>query len=234
MKKIGETIWTIETKFKFMGADFGNRMTIVRLNNGGLLLHSPIKFDNKYLSQLKALGNVSYLVTPNNFHGMHIQDWQKHFPQAQHYSALNEKGAFPLSQLESDIDDNNLAVIRIQGLPKVNEYAFIHTSSKTLILTDLAFNVGTDVSWWTKVFFTLNGAYNVFGPTRLMRSMLSDPYALKLSMDDILFHDIQRVIVSHGKILESHAKPVLKHAFESLYVKQESKKFSSFSFSKCG
>ncbi len=234
MKKIDDNIWVIESDFKFMGADFGNRMTIIRLKDGSLLLHSPIKVKESYISQIKELGSVSYLITPNYFHGMHIADWQEYFPNATHYAPLEDKKTQSLSTLNTDLNDKNISVIPMQGLPKVNEYAFIHHPSQTLIFTDLAFNIGSNVSWWTKVFFSLNGAYNTFGPTRLMKSFLTDPQALESSMDNILRYDIHRVIVSHGHILNEDAKHTLQRAFQPLYAKKEAKKSRILALSKCG
>jgi len=230
MKKVDKDIWVIETKLKFMGADFGNRMTIIQLDDGSLLLHSPIKFSSELYAKIKKLGDVSFIITPNLFHGKFVNEWLNAFPLAKHYSPDESKNSLPLSSLSILTASKGLEAIHISGLPKVNEYAFIHKPSKTLILTDIAFNVGSNVSLWTKLFFKLNNAYNKFGPTRLMKSMLSDPYSFKLSMEEILSFNIDRVIVSHGNILEEQAKKALRSAFEPCYPKKQ----KPYVFSRCG
>jgi len=47
---------------------FTTRMTVVRLSNGDLFLHSPIKFDEGLANKLLGLGTVRHLVSPNQFH----------------------------------------------------------------------------------------------------------------------------------------------------------------------
>ncbi len=46
---------------------FTTRMTVVRLLNGDLFLHSPIKFDAALAEQLQELGQVRHLVSPISF-----------------------------------------------------------------------------------------------------------------------------------------------------------------------
>ena len=63
MKKIGKDIWVAETKFKLFGADFGNRMTVIRLNNRKLLLHSPVMISDVLLGAIRELGEVGFIVS---------------------------------------------------------------------------------------------------------------------------------------------------------------------------
>ena len=60
---------------------FTTRMTVVRLSNNDLLLHSPIKFDQKLAKELDGLGTVRHLVSPNQFHYAHIGEWARAFPE---------------------------------------------------------------------------------------------------------------------------------------------------------
>jgi hypothetical protein len=49
--------------------------TVVRLSNGDLFLHSPIKFDRTLAEELGKLGSVRHLISPNQFHYAHIGEW---------------------------------------------------------------------------------------------------------------------------------------------------------------
>lgn len=196
MKVIDKDIWVVETELKLFGAEFGNRMTVIRLSEGKLLLHSPVKISESLLGSVRELGEVGFIVTPNNFHGLFVEEWRKAFPQAKYFTAKEEKKtenlSFPLNSLRSEILGSSVEIIKIEGAPKVNEYVFIHTESNTLILTDLAFNIGADISFWSKMFFKLNDAFDKFGPSRLMKAMIVDPVALNSSLDKILAFDIRR------------------------------------------
>lgn len=237
MKIIDKNIWVAETKLKLFGAEFGNRMTVIRLSSGKLLLHSPVKISDSLLDSVRQLGEVGFIVTPNNFHGLFVEEWRREFPEAKYFTAKEVKEteslSFPLSSLRSEVLGASIEIIKIEGAPKVNEYAFIHKESNTLILTDLAFNIGTNISFWSKVFFKLNGTFDKFGPSRLMKTMIADPAALNSSIDKVLAFDISRVIVSHGNILESNARSTLKEAFFGL-ASNPIKSTERFSLSRCG
>ena len=60
---------------------FTTRMTVVRLSNGDLFLHSPIKFDERLAMELQGVGRVRHLVSPNQFHYAHIGEWARAFPE---------------------------------------------------------------------------------------------------------------------------------------------------------
>ena len=51
---------------------FTTRMTVVKLKNGDLFLHSPIAFDAALAKSLRSLGTVRHLVSPDQFHYAHI------------------------------------------------------------------------------------------------------------------------------------------------------------------
>jgi len=60
---------------------FTTRMTVVRLSNGDLFLHSPVKFDGRLAKELHGLGMVRHLVSPNQFHYAHIGEWARAFSE---------------------------------------------------------------------------------------------------------------------------------------------------------
>jgi len=237
MKSIDHNIWVVETAFTLFGAHLGNRMTVIRLSNGDLFLHSPVKITEEITDAVKRLGNVAYLVTPNRFHGLFVDAWRARYPQAKHLTAKevkeNDINTFSLDTLGNE-QLAEIEIIKIEGAPNVNEYAFLHKESGTLILTDIAFNIGADVPLWSKIFFKLNGSFNKFGPSRLMKAMISDPEALGSSVEKMLAFDLKRIIVSHGDIIQSNPRMAMKQAFCSGNASTLKKSKARFSFSSCG
>ena len=128
MKIIDKDIWVAETKLKLFGAEFGNRMTVIRLSSGKLLLHSPVKISDSLLDSVRELGEVGFIVTPNNFHGLFVEEWRREFPEAKYFTAKEVKEteslSFPLSSLRSEVLGESVEIIKIEGAPKVNEYVF--------------------------------------------------------------------------------------------------------------
>ena len=55
----------------------------------------------------------------------------------------------------------------------------------------------------------LNGVYGHFGPSRILRAMVKDRPALRAALDHIRMWDFDRVIVSHGEVLEYGGKQAM-------------------------
>ena len=88
-KPVAPNIGIIDGPFEYLTVGgvrlplpFTTRMTVVRLTNGDLFLHSPIKFDNRLANELQGLGTPRHLVSPNQFHYAHIGEWAEAFPAA--------------------------------------------------------------------------------------------------------------------------------------------------------
>jgi len=221
MRELGQGVWLVERGFKMLGAEFGNRMTIIRLVDGDLLLHSPVAWDEALAAQVRQLGKVRYLLTPNLFHGAHVAAWQAAFPEAQHCAVSGWQGKSALTHTE--INERlrqqwlpELETLVVGGIEKLNELACFHPASRTLILTDLCFNIPRSRTGWSRFFFSLNHAYGRFGPTRLMRSLIDDREALRLSIEQILNWDFERIVVAHGDAVESDGRAAMRQAFDFL------------------
>ena len=108
----------------------------------------------------------------------------------------------------------SIEIIPIQGLPKLSEYAIIHKPSRTLILTDLVFNVHEPMNGASRFFFKAYGAYERFGPTRLIQMMVKAPDLFRSSLQKICRADFDRVVMSHGRVLETNGMVEFKKAFD--------------------
>jgi hypothetical protein len=93
LRKLDENVWVAEQPLKFMGLAVGARMTVIRLADGGLWVHSPLRLTPERRQAVDALGPVRFLVAPNKYHHLFIGDWMAAYPHAQSYAApgLSEK-----------------------------------------------------------------------------------------------------------------------------------------------
>jgi hypothetical protein len=78
-------IWLREYPIRFAGCDFNARMSVVRLPDSNLLLHSPCHIDGPTKQAISSLGNVAYIVAPGSYHHLHITSAQAAFPRADTY-----------------------------------------------------------------------------------------------------------------------------------------------------
>src|SRR5215510_1786456 len=65
---VEDRIWTLDRPVWFGGVRLRARTTVVRLDDGSLLVHSPASPTDALAEALRALGPVRWLVVPNCFH----------------------------------------------------------------------------------------------------------------------------------------------------------------------
>ena len=84
------------------------------------------------------------------------------------------------------------------------------------MLTDLVFNVERGPKNRARLFHWLVGATGRFGPHRIIRLGIRDKAAARRSLDALLAWDFDRVVMSHGEVLESGGRARLEQAFAFL------------------
>lgn len=226
LRPLAPNLWVIDHPFRMMGLDLGTRTTIVRLTTGGLWMHSPGPLEQTLTEAIKALGPVYALVAPNAMHHLYLAQNRQAFPDAKVYLSpalppkLKEQFAYELLSDEAPEPwRQELTQHLVGGLPQLQEVAFFHPASRTLILTDLAFNIRHTDSWFTRLFMRFNGGYGRFGPTRIVRSLVKDRPALRTSLTRMQDWDFDRIIVAHGDVLESGGRQEMQtqYAWASIH-----------------
>ena len=220
MRQLHSDLWISDSPLRFLGLEVGARMTVVRLPDSTLMLHSPIAADPDLVREVKALGSVAYIVAPNLFHHLFAGEWQRACPEAQLYvaSGLEVKRAdLAIAGVLTDEPEAGWSGVVDQvvvgGFPFANEVAFFHRPSATLILTDLAFNIGPSSPRLTRAAFRLGGSYGRLSPTLLERILTKDRAAFRHSLERILAWPFDRVVVAHGEVSEKGGREELTRGY---------------------
>ena len=226
LHSIADDLWVAEQPLRYLGVALTTRMTIVRLANGALLVHSPIHLTDELRSVAESAGRVRFIVAPNRFHHLFVADWQRAYPDAQTFCApgLDTKradlkftailGDEPPSAWADEIDQ---AFMR--ALPPLNEIVFFHRKSRTVIFTDLLFNIARHESAYARFLLRLDGAFR--GPAiprsfrLLMRRRRVECVAF---LDRLLSWNFDRAILAHGTLIESGAKPMIERAWRFAHI----------------
>ena len=219
LQKIDANLWEISRPIKMPGLRMDHRMTVVRLGSGGLLLHSPVSFDTALAKALAELGPVEHLVAPSRYHDMYWTEWFREYPVAEFFCAPGVKGEHPELRFQHVLGSESapswageLETCLIRGIPKINEVAFFHKATRTLIVADLVFNLSTDQNILAKLFLKLNGIYGRVGCSRFFRAFIKDRAAFDRSIDEIFEWDFDRLVPGHGPVVERNGRVVLKQA----------------------
>lgn len=220
LETIAENIWGLRGPMRIpLFGDIGARMTVIRLKDGSLMLISPVKFGAEIKAKLQELGNVRYLVAPNSHHHLFLPHAKSAFPQARVYgpASLQEKRknipfADCLSEKENFPWSEEVAQLHIPGRAHIDEFVFFHRATKTMIVTDLLFNLREGKSFISRCALKMNNARG-FGMTKIGRYVFNDRKLLKEKVDQFIAWQPERIVVSHGEVVTSNGVGLLKNSF---------------------
>ena len=221
LRRLDQNLWVIDQPLRVGGLELGARTCVIRLGDGGVIVHAPGPRTAGLSREIAALGPVRALVAPNLLHHLFLAETANAFPQARVFGApgLREKlGGTRIDEVLAETPPalwaGQLDSLLVAGLPGLGEVVFLHRASHTLLCLDLCFNVRISSSWFTRVFMRMNGAYGRFGPSRAFRYvMMKDARAVRASIDRILAWDFERVTVAHGEVLETGGRDALRASF---------------------
>ena len=220
---LADNLWDYNAPLSILGMSLGHRMTVARLQNGALWVHSPVAYTPELATELAALGPVEHVVAPNAMHDTYLEGWFQAYPEARFHGARGFSKFRPDLKFTDQLGDTADAAWAdqfdqhmVRGMPRLNEVVFLHRPSRTLILTDLAFNLGSEMPLLSRVMLKINGCYNCFAASRLLRTTIKDRAALRASLDKILAWDFDRIVLSHGRNLDRGGRELLRNAYAFL------------------
>jgi hypothetical protein len=218
-------IWLCLYPISYMGTAFDARMTVIRLRDGSLMLHSPCPIDEQMEASLTALGPTAYLVAPGTYHYLHVASAKAAFPEAETFICPGiERKCRELKsdQLLGDIAPavwrGQLDQVLVRGSRWIREVAFFHRHTRTLILVDLVENFtgrtahanGALKLWWKYIF----NMWNNPKPAPEYQMGWFDRAAARSSLQAVLQWDFERVILAHGDLIETDARHRLERAWK--------------------
>lgn len=150
----------------FVGAETNTRMTVAKLSDGSLWIHSPIAWTNDVAAFLQQLGGrVGAIIAPNKYHYVSVDEWRERFPQASTFAepALRKKvkglaNTTALTNEPPELYGNEIDQTLCLGNPFFQEAVFFHKESRTAIFTDLIINRSVaGVPFFARLFLRADG-----------------------------------------------------------------------------
>jgi len=202
-----------------LGFRFPARMTLLPLERGRLALVSPVPIDEASAAAIAALGQVAFLIAPNLLHHLYLGDAARRYPDARVLapSALAEKRPeLRIAHALGDALPPELAaavdVVPIAGAPGIDEHAFFHRATRSLVLTDLVFNVTRPEGWLAHLLFHLGGTHGRLAASRIWRLKVVDRAAFAASIERLLRLPFDTLVMAHGEIVRDDARARLAQA----------------------
>jgi hypothetical protein len=220
-------MWLCTYPVRLAGTRFDARMTVVRLASGQLMLHSPCDITAAMGEEIAELGPVAHIVAPGNLHHMHVAAAQAAFPGAKTWICPGVERRSPHLKYDHVLGDappldwtDDMDQVLVRGARIMREVAMFHRASRTLILVDLIENftdatpqAGGALKFWFKYVLRM---WNHPRPAPEYRVSWSDRPAAARSVRRILAWDFQRIVLSHGDLIESAAREVAIKAWSEI------------------
>lgn len=235
LKPVTDGVWIVDGPvigFGYLGLKFPfpTRMTIVRLADGGLWLHSPTELSPSLKGEVDALGRIRHLIAPNRIHYWWLEEWFAAYPDATTYAApgvreqarrhgrftgynvdLEEDGAYPWS--------GEMEMLLVHG-GYLSEAVFFHLASRTLVMTDLIENYERDkiAHPFFRFVIGLSGAVDPDGkmPFDLRATFFMHRKQMAEAVRRMISWQPQRIIIAHGRWYRDNAVAELQRAFRWL------------------
>ncbi len=223
MQGLGEGIWLIDgSTVDVAGFKYSTRMAVIRLENGELVLWSPIELTAQITESVKSLGEVAHLVAPNSFHHIFLRDWLRAFPKANLYApaSFSERhNQVYVDTVIEDFDFNGEIKSFCYPTAMTDEAVLYHTKSKTIIFTDVLQNLPAKTfkgwrKWAAQLDLMTTGMPAVPRKFRLATRRKRARQVIQ----EMLENPIENIVIAHGECVFGNGRAHLFEAFKWLGI----------------
>ncbi|EKE72996.1 DUF4336 domain-containing protein [Gallaecimonas xiamenensis] len=223
MERIAENLWVAEgPSVPFFTLPYSTRMTLIRLADGRLWVHSPIALTPELKAEVDALGQVAYLIAPNQLHHLFLQAWQQQYPGALSFGTKGVMAKRPDLTFQHCLDQHftspwpEISALLFTGSKAMEEAVFLHQPSRTLIVTDLVENFAPET--FTPLKRRLAAWAGILAPNGKMPldwrlSFLFSKTQARRHVQQLLAWQPQRLIMAHGLMVQNQVPAFLARAF---------------------
>ena len=230
LELLGRDIWFADGGIvSFKGFDYPTRMAVVRMADGALWLWSPVEKTAALETEVRALGQVRHIVSPNKLHYLFLGEWQAAFPEAKLWATAETFRKCPDLHFAGALSDEAPAAWKGQvdqfyftNSPFMDELIFFHRASRTVIIADLS-QTFTEVfleshwPWWMRPIARLSKMMEGWGyPPIDYRISFRRRASARPKIRALIEEHPEHVIVAHGQIVRTGGEAFLRRAFSWL------------------
>ncbi|MET1755656.1 DUF4336 domain-containing protein [Novosphingobium sp. RD2P27] len=226
LKSLAPDLWIVDSgPISAMGLKLPVRMTVIRLRDGSLLLHSPTQYRDELAEELRAIGTVRHLVAPTVAHWTYVAEWQRAFPQAKTWAVPALRDRAQVHKAGVRIDGNLRSVTPVEWAGEIQqglvtggggfqEAWFFHKESETLILADLVQNLEPDkLPPVTAMLMRATVATRATSGVHVRAVLSLNKDEVKSAVRAMIATEPKRVIFAHGAFFTERGAEQLREAF---------------------
>jgi hypothetical protein len=215
-----DRIWALDRPVWFGGVRLRARTTVLRLDDGSLLLHSPAPPTQALAEELRALGPVRWLVVPNCFHHLGTPAAAALFPEAQVVGPASARDRNKALWIHLDIGDARfgeqlpeLETLPLAGVPFLDETVLYHRPTQTLLGADVVISACAKDHWTWRYAARITGCYERVRVPPDVRKTIADKAVVARSVQAMLAQPAERLIVGHAEVIEAGWRERLAEAW---------------------
>ena len=215
--EIADDVVVMSFPWPVFGIDFKRNVTLLRLSNGRVVIHSTADFTNEDIAAIRRFGEPGWLVEATVMHDTFAKRGGAALPGLPYLAPdgfTKASGMQTLSLSPPPTDwAGEIDVLKIEGT-RMNEHVFFHRRSRTLVVADLFFSFPEQTSGWPRFFVrNIMRLPRMFGISVFFRRLvINDKSSFARSMNTLLDWDFERLVVGHWKPIETGAKRAVEQA----------------------
>ncbi len=224
LRQLDDRLWTYEEPLRSVGVELGRIMTVIRLSSGGLFVQSPAELTSRLRAALDELGEVRFVAPASKLHGhLYMEQYAAAYPDVELLAAPGlpaRRSDLAFDHLLGDAPDPRWATdvdqVAVVGHRWLEEIAFFHPPSRTLILGDVGFHIGQTSPLPTRLVARALRIYRRVSPPIEFRYTIANEESFRRSIRRVLAWDFDRVIPGHGEIVETGGKRAVLEGYDWL------------------
>ncbi|HEY0254807.1 MAG TPA: hypothetical protein VGC41_24945 [Kofleriaceae bacterium] len=216
IEKLDDNVWRVEGRIK--SPPLHRVMTIARLSDGGLVVHSAVALDD--YAELDALGTVKYIVVPNGWHRLDAKTYVDRYPNAKVIAPRgSKKRVEKIVRVDaSSLDDRDVRVVDAAGTRGLEAVMIVKTGTRTtLVFCDVIFNMPHKRGVPGFVFKHITQSSGGVKFSRIARwFLIKDKPAFAAQLEQLASQDVARVIVAHHEVIRNDPSGELRRLASQL------------------
>jgi len=222
IEKREDNLWSVTGSLP--GMSLKRVMTVVRLDDGRLVIHSAVALDDDAMAEIEAWGRPGFLLVPNAFHRLDAPAYAQRYPDLKVLCPRgSRKKVGAVVRVDGHYDafpeDSMVELRYLDGLREVEGVMIVRSDEgSTLVFNDAVFNMPHGEGIPGFIFRHLTASTGGPRVTRLFRVLaVKDKAAFKADLKRLAdTPGLKRIIVSHHRTIVDEPAAVLRRVATAL------------------
>ena len=212
-------LWTVTGELHMPLTPLQRRMTVVRLNDGSLIIYSAIALAEPEMKRIEAAGTPAFLIVPGKLHRLDAKIWKQRYPQLKVLAPISARDAAEeavhVDATDFDFPDTSVDFITVGGTSGFEAALMVRRESgTTLIVNDIIGNMPKDAGLVLRLTRFAGGEPHIPLPIKMG---FKDKAGLREQLQWWAREpNLKRILMSHGDPIEGDVSGQLRALADTL------------------